>query len=68
MKPRSRPSDLLDTSAAREPVFMAWCVAVIETWRESGPHGVEREFISLVHYFDWAFEVSERLIRSAEKK
>jgi hypothetical protein len=64
-----KPSDYSGTPVAkRDPEFMQWCVAAIETWRESGPHGVEREFISLVHYFDWAFDIASELIRSAEKK
>jgi hypothetical protein len=61
-----RASDrLADRASLADPEFLAWCETAIFIWRRDP--AVQLEFISVVDFFDWAFDVSECLIRSADK-
>ena len=59
-----RPSDLLGTLLAERDVeFQMWAVAVLQIWNADAALRLEVE--NVVSFFDYAFEASEQLIRSA---
>jgi hypothetical protein len=59
------PSQRLDSPLSIfDSEFCAWCVAVILLWR-TDPF-LELEFPSIVHFFDFANEATDDLIRSVQ--
>jgi hypothetical protein len=56
---------LADRSSFSDPEFLAWCEMAIFLWRRDP--ALQREFLFMIDFFDWAFDVSECLIRSADK-
>jgi hypothetical protein len=64
---KPRPSQRLDSPfiSIFDEEFGLWCELVILLWR-CDPH-LSEEFVSIIHFFDFANEVSEGLIRSASQ-
>jgi hypothetical protein len=63
---RPRASDRLsDRASFSDPEFLAWCETAIVLWRKD--QALQLEFLFMIDFFDWAFDVAESLIRSADK-
>jgi hypothetical protein len=62
---RPRASDrLTDPAWVSDPEFSAWCSLAILLWNIDPALRVE--FLDIVDFFDWSYEIASRLLLSAE--
>lgn len=62
---RPRVSDhLCDPAWVQDPDFTPWCSVAISLWNTDP--ALRIEFVDIIDLLDWAYELSSRLILSAE--